>query len=119
MHIKIDHFVGMVHMQILFVGRQEGTGKRNCDNVWAAEGRKRGLEEQKIYTKQKLSKLQVRKNEIHGLKDILVRENEKIQREQVTLRFYPRFIHTVHWTCCILKIILGVISDKFQLPDEH
>ena len=29
-------------------------------------------------------KLQVRKNEIHGLKDILVRENEKIQREQVT-----------------------------------
>ena len=25
----------------------------------------------------------VRKNEIHGLKDILVRENEKIQREQV------------------------------------
>ena len=39
------------------------------------------------------SKLQVRKNEIHGLKDILVRENEKIQREQVTLRFYPRFIH--------------------------
>ena len=45
LHIKIDHFVGMVHMQILFVGRQEGTGKRNCDNVWAAEGRKRGLEE--------------------------------------------------------------------------
>ena len=33
LHIKIDHFVGMVHMQILFVGRQEGTGKRNCDNV--------------------------------------------------------------------------------------
>lgn len=41
----------------------------------------------------KISKSQVRKNEIHGLKDILVRENEKIQREQVTLRFYPRFIH--------------------------
>merc|ERR1712203_822853 len=27
----------------------------------------------------------VRKNEIHGLKDILVRENEKIQREQITI----------------------------------
>ena len=27
----------------------------------------------------------VRKNEIHGLKDILVRENEKMQREQVNL----------------------------------
>ena len=67
----------------------------------------------KICTEQKLSKSQVRKNEIHGLKDILVRENEKIQREQVTLRFYPRFVHTAHCTCCILKIILGVISDKF------
>ena len=73
----------------------------------------------KICTEKKLSKSQVRKNEIHGLKDILVRENEKIQREQVTLRFYPRFIHTVHCTCCILKIILGVISDKFGLPDEN
>ena len=47
----------------------------------------------KICTEKKLSKSQVRKNEIHGLKDILVRENEKIQREQVTLRFYPRFIY--------------------------
>merc|ERR1719334_2272090 len=28
---------------------------------------------------------EVRKNEIHGLKDILVRENEKIQREQINL----------------------------------
>ena len=37
----------------------------------------------------------VRKNEIHGLKDILVRENEKIQREQVEklpqfIYFFPR-----------------------------
>lgn len=28
---------------------------------------------------------EVRKNEIHGLKDILVRENEKIQREQIAI----------------------------------
>merc|ERR1712226_269885 len=67
--------------------------RQEADRKLQAEKLKNKLEEDKKETENGIVTMferlkgenEVRKNEIHGLKDILVRENEKIQREQINL----------------------------------
>jgi len=67
--------------------------RQEAERKIAAEKLKNKLEEDKKETANGIVTMfermkgenEVRKNEIHGLKDILVRENEKIQREQINL----------------------------------